>query len=142
MHMPTVTLAAGAALIAIGVGLGSLSEPAPPDASFMATYSKYIPAAFGVALALCGAVAFSPAARKHAIHIALLFAVLGVVGGGARIPKTLAADGSALALTSQLALLLISAAYLAVGIKSFTQARKARKARKQLKAAGLTQPSA
>ena len=138
MHMPTVTLAAGAALIAVGLGLGSLSDPAPEGASFMATYSKYIPAVFGVALALCGAVAFNLAARKHAIHVALIFAVLGVIGGGARIPKTLAADGSAIALTSQLALLLISAAYLAVGIKSFTEARKARK---QLKAAGISQPN-
>ncbi|MEM8781395.1 MAG: hypothetical protein AAGE65_00945 [Planctomycetota bacterium] len=139
MHMPTITLAAGAALIAAGVGLGWISGPADADASFMAKYSKYIPAVFGVLLAVCGVVAFKASARKHAIHVALLFAVLGILGGGARIPKTLANEGSAVALTSQFALLLICAAYLAVGIKSFVAARKARK---QLKAAGVSTDAA
>ncbi|MEM1444526.1 MAG: hypothetical protein AAGF84_00585 [Planctomycetota bacterium] len=137
MHMPFVTLAAGVALIAAGVGLGLISGAPDADASFMAKYSKYIPAVFGVLLTICGLIAFKPSARKHAIHVAMVFALLGVLGGAGRIPKTLD-GGSAIALASQLALLLISAAYLAAGIKSFIAARKARK---QLKAAGVTPPA-
>ncbi|MEM8495630.1 MAG: hypothetical protein AAF663_09625 [Planctomycetota bacterium] len=133
MHMPIVTLVAGVALIAAGLGLGLISGPAEADASFMAKYSKFIPAVFGVLIGVCGLVAFKPSARKHAIHVALVFALLGILGGAGRIPKTLE-GGSAIALASQLSLLLICAGYLAAGIKSFIAARKARK---QLKAAGV-----
>jgi hypothetical protein len=127
MHMPTITVAAGAALIAVGVGVGLISEPAAADASFMAKYSKYIPAVFGAVLALCGLAAFKHDIRKHAIHVAMVFALLGVIAGGARIPQTIMKDDGSLALISQLGLLLISAGYLAIGIKSFIQARRARK---------------
>ena len=136
MHMPSVTVVAGAALIAVGVSTGLVSGPAEADASFMAKYSKYIPAVLGVLISICGLVAFKPEARKHAIHVALVFALLGVIGAAGRIPKTIGnPDASANALASQLGMLLISAALLAVGIKSFVDARKARK---QLKAAGVT----
>lgn len=131
MHMPTVTVAAGIALLAVGFGFGLTSDPPAIDASFMAKFSKFIPAVFGVVLVVCGAVAFKTEARKHAIHLALVFALFGVIGAGSRIPKTVS-DGSGAALASQLLMLLICAGVIALGIQSF---RKARQARKLTKAA-------
>ncbi len=131
MHMPTVTVAAGIALVAVGFGFGLNTDPPAVDAAFMAKFSKFIPAVFGVVLVLCGAVAFKPSARKHAIHLALVFALFGVIGAGMRIPKTAGfgegEGGSGAALASQLLMLLICAAVIALGIRSFIKARQARK---------------
>ena len=84
-------------------------------------------AVFGVVLVVLGAAAFKPSARKHAIHVALLIALVGALGTDMRIPTTLGEDGSAKALASQALTLLTCAGYLALGIRSFIAARKARK---------------
>ena len=117
--MPFITVLAGLLLVVIGLGFGLTSEAT--------SFTKYLPAVFGLVFVVCGAVAFRPAARKHAIHLALVVALLGALGTGMRIPTTLGQDGSAKALASQALTLLTCAGYIALGIRSFIAARKARK---------------
>ncbi len=120
-----ITLAAGVLLCAIGFGAGMLSEST--------SLTRFIPLLFGVPILLCGVVALANAKfRKHAVHVALVFALIALLGSAGKIPDTVRSDGSALALASQVLMLIVSAGYIALGIKSFVNARAKRKAQEAL----------
>jgi len=123
--MPAITFFVAVLLIAIGLGgyVGSATH-AP---------TALIPAALGAVLALCAAVSRNPTARKHAMHVAVLVALLGVLGslpGVLQLPALIAGQPVArpLAVVARSATAVLCLAYLVVAVRSFIQARRARTA--------------
>ena len=71
-------------------------------------------------------VARSEAARKHAMHVAMVVALVGIAGTASRCCSALTAGFTRPAALAQLVTVLLLAWYLGKGIKSFRDARRAR----------------
>lgn len=124
--MPKIAVAFGILLILLGVG------------AFIATGSSHvtslIPAFFGAPILLTGILAIAkPNLRKHAMHVAAMFGLLGTAGGlGMGLPKmfTLMAGetikSTPLAVAMQVSMGFISLVFVALCVKSFIDARRAR----------------
>jgi hypothetical protein len=86
------------------------------------------PAFVGIPIILTGlAVLMNPALRKHAMHGAAVLGLLGTIGG--LVPVILRKfDTTQTAVIVGLGMSVLSAAFLVLCIKSFIDARKARKA--------------
>ncbi|HET7697604.1 MAG TPA: hypothetical protein VFK57_17955 [Vicinamibacterales bacterium] len=120
--MPSLTIALGAVLVVLGLG-GYLLTGA-------ASLTALIPAAFGAVLALAGAIARDERRRKHAMHAAVLVALLGFLGSfrgllqiGALLDGTAARPA---AVVSQAIMALLTLVYLVIAIRSFVNARMRR----------------
>jgi hypothetical protein len=86
-----------------------------------------IPAFFGVVFLALAYVARSEAARKHAMHVAMVVALVGIVATATRLlPALTAGQIGRPAVLAQLAMTLLLAWFLGKGIKSFRDARRAR----------------
>ncbi len=83
-----------------------------------------IPAFFGVAFVLLAWLARNESMRRHAMHVALLVALVGIAGTASRLIG--ATDFTRPATLAQLATVLILAWFLGKGIMSFREARRAR----------------
>jgi len=122
--VPATTIALGAALTLLGLGGYFLTGAT--------SLTALIPAAFGVLLVLTGVLARDDRWRMHAMHAAVLIALLGFLGsarGLLGLGKLL--DGTAVrpaAIVSQTIMALLTLAYIVVAVRSFIQARKARRA--------------
>ena len=91
------------------------------------SWTALIPAIFGVVFLLLAYVARNEAARRHAMHVAMVVALAGIAGTAARLLPALAAGQFARpAVLAQLVTTLLLAWYLVMGIKSFRDARRAR----------------
>jgi len=123
--MAKVTIAVGIILMLLGIGffLG-LSETR--------SLTALIPALFGLPIFAFGLVARDEFKRKHAMHAAVLFGLLGFLGSfsmgfpkwrilfsGGEIPRPLAAY-------EQLAMAIICGVFVILCVKSFIAARKAK----------------
>jgi hypothetical protein len=106
-------------------------------AGFIATGMNHptalIPALFGVLIGVAGAVATKGGkAKKHAMHAALVVALLGFLGTAkafAKLPLLFAGTAERpAAIAAQTVTALVCAAFLIVAIRSFIAARKAREA--------------
>ena len=125
--MAKVTIAVGILLMILGVGFYlALSEAR--------SLTALIPTFFGLPIFAFGLVARDEFKRKHAMHAAVLFGLLGFLGSfsmgfpkwkmllsGAEIPRPLAAY-------EQLAMAIICGVFVIMCVKSFIHARKAREA--------------
>lgn len=121
--MTTITRALGLVLIAVGV------------VSYFATGSDsitaFIPAALGLVILVLGLLAARPALHQHAIHGALVVALLGALGtlmNVVELPALLTGGdverpGAVVAATITF---LLCTAYIVAGIRSFRAARRAR----------------
>lgn len=88
------------------------------------SFTAFIPAGFGLLIAIFGAIAIKEAARKHAMHVAALVGLLGLLGGfGMGIRKVMSEPG--LAAYSQLFLGVVCMIFLITCIRSFIAARRA-----------------
>ncbi len=89
-----------------------------------------IPCYFGVVLLALGLLAQKENLRKHMIHAALLVVLLALLGTARSLLKLPSAfDGTAerpFAIYAQAATAVLSIAYLALGVRSFIQARRSR----------------
>jgi hypothetical protein len=114
--MPATTRLVGLLLAVIGIG------------SYIGTgrtsVTALIPAFFGAAFLLLAYVARNEAARKHAMHVAMLVALVGIAGTASRLIG--ATDFTRPATLAQLVTVLLLGWYLGTGIKSFRDARRAR----------------
>jgi hypothetical protein len=120
MSMPAVTRATGFLLILLGVagyvGTGG------------ASLTALIPAMVGALFLILALVARSPEARKHVMHAAVAIALLGVLGVVPRVVTAVnAGEVRRPAVLAQLAMAAILGVYVLLGVKSFVDARKARR---------------
>jgi len=121
--MPAITFFVAVLLLAVGLGGFVASGAHAPTA--------LIPAVLGLLLGVCAAVARNPKARMHAMHAAVLLALLGLVGsarGVLQLPALLSGQTVArpLAVVAQSVTVVLCLGYLVVAIRSFIQARRQR----------------
>jgi hypothetical protein len=80
----------------------------------------------GVPILVCGIIAMKkPAATKHAMHVAMVFALLGIIGSAFPIISGAGEGGRLNAILESLIMTVICALYLGMGIQSFVEARRA-----------------
>lgn len=89
-----------------------------------------IPAFVGIAIGVCGVLAMREKLRRHSIHLALVFALIGALGSLMNVVKigqlfagTAERPG---AIIESLILFVVTVVYLIFGIRSFIAARRAR----------------
>lgn len=92
-----------------------------------------IPAFVGGVLILCGVLAFKDNLRKHVMHLAAVIGLVGALGGFMPLVRQYKNTGSfdptkPSAIAGEL-MILICAAFVGLCVKSFIDARKARKAK-------------
>jgi uncharacterized membrane protein len=88
-----------------------------------------IPAFIGILFLLLAMIARNEAARRHAMHGAVALALLGVLGTLGRLVPALLAGQMDAAVLAQLAMTVLLAGYVLLGVKSFKEARRARLAK-------------
>lgn len=119
--MAPVTIVFGVLLILLGVIPYLMTEPRQPTA--------LIPAYVGVALALLGAVALKPGARKHAMHVAVIIGLLGFLAAAGRLAMSLAKGSpKPLAAFSLGMMALLTGVFVVLCVRSFISARRQRQA--------------
>ncbi len=124
--MPILAIIFGVLLDFLGTVTWSMSENR--------SITALIPSFFGTAILVCGILAkLKPDLRKHLMHVAAAVALLGTAGGlGMGLPKLGALiQGTAerpMAAGAQLGMGVLCLIFLALCVKSFIAARRARKA--------------
>jgi len=118
--MTSTTRLFGIVLILLGVASYSLTG--------RTSITAMIPAFFGAAFLVCVMIARrSDAARRHAMHAAVAIGLIGAIAALARgIPGAINGDPARPAVTAQLAMGILLVIYVALGVRSFIAARKAR----------------
>lgn len=119
--MPAMTRAVGAGLAVLGL------------ISFLATGADsptaLLPALLGLLLVGLGVLAGREAVRRHAMHAAMLLALLGLLGAAMNLtglPDLFAGRAERpVAVVSSALTVLALAVYLVLGIRSFVEARRA-----------------
>ena len=106
-------------LLGFGAYLGTGAE----------SVTALIPAFLGIPVLVCGLVALKTGRTKVALHVALVFGLLGIVGGAMGLPQlpTLLSGGEVprpTATLTQSILFFLSVGYLALGVRSFILARR------------------
>jgi hypothetical protein len=120
--MPATTRLFGLILIVLGVAAYVLTD--------RTSVTALIPAIFGAVLVICALIARNEALRKHAMHAAVAVGLVGAIAALARgVPAALAGDASRPAVISQLAMGVLLAVYVVLGVQSFIAARRARAGR-------------
>ena len=120
--MPKITVVFSLLYIAVGLGAFFLTGAVHKTA--------LIPAYFGMVLLILGLLGQKENLRKHVMHAALLVVLLALLGTARsllRLPS--AFDGTAerpFAIYAQAATAVLSISFLALGIRSFIQARRSR----------------
>jgi hypothetical protein len=121
--MPSTTIALGVALIVLGIGGYVLTGAA--------SLTALIPAAFGLLFVVVGLIARNDRMRMHAMHGAVVLALLGFLGsvrGLLRIGDVFHATSvRPAAIISQSIMALLTLGYIVVAVRSFIQARRARR---------------
>lgn len=128
--MPVVSVVFGLLLVALGVwgrwgGDLGLWEPlgfAPPE---KLSGTALIPAYVGLALVILGLLALKESLLKHAMHLAAMVGVLGLVAALGRLLATgkVAGVGGA----SLVGMTLLCAIFVALCVNSFIQVRRRRR---------------
>lgn len=91
------------------------------------SFTALIPAAFGLLLVVLGFIARAEAARKHAMHAAAAVALVGFLGALMSLLRTPTGVRSAVALASQVTMLLLTGIFVVLCVRSFIAARRARR---------------
>ncbi len=118
--MARISIGIGAFLIVLGV-IGYIAGGA-------SSFTALIPALFGVALAGLGAWATKgSSAEKNAMHIATVVGLIGALAPLARVVPALTGGGElGLAFLTNLLMFIACGAFVALCVRSFVLARKAR----------------
>lgn len=86
-----------------------------------------IPAYVGIVFLILALAARNAAARKHVMHAAVALALLGALGTlGRIIPAVSRGDATRPAVLAQIAMAIILFLYVALGVRSFIEARRSR----------------
>ena len=121
MNMPALSIIFGFLLAALGGGFFLGTGSAHPTA--------LIPTYLGLVIFLCGGAGITvPKLRMHVMHVAALLGLIGALGGLGMalkaLPKLMAGN---LPQIEQLSMGVISMVFVALCVKSFIDARRARK---------------
>src|SRR5829696_738555 len=120
--MPATTRLFGLLLIVFGIATYVVTD--------RTSVTALIPAIFGAVLVVCALIARNESMRKHAMHAAVAVGLIGAIAALARgVPAAMSGDASRPAVVSQLAMGVLLIVYVALGVRSFIAARKARMAR-------------
>lgn len=124
MSMPVLAIVYASLLILLGVGGYILTDAA--------SVTALIPAFLGGAVLIAGLVALKDKFCKHAMHAATLLALIGLAGTAPGLAKlfSLIAGGELErpeAVISQSIMALLSLAFFGLCLKSFIDARRARR---------------
>ena len=119
--MSKITIAVGAFLIILGL-IGYLGTG-------MVSWTALIPAFFGLLLIIAGALAFQEGWQKHAMHAAVIIGLVGFLGGAFSFVRPLLSGGEMkpMAAIMQALMAVTCAAFVGLCVKSFIDARVARK---------------
>jgi len=85
-----------------------------------------IPTGFGLPLVALGYLSRSDAMRKHAMHAAATIALIGFGGALSSLMRTPAEPPSAMAVFSQATMVVLTAVFVGLCVKSFIDTRRAR----------------
>lgn len=109
-------------LLLVLLGLFAYFILADPD---QRSVTALIPAMAGVPILICGLIGVVPAARKHAMHVAMLFGLLGAIAPWGRLVKSFQ-DGFEFNEKTgvQLGMSLLCALMVVLGVFSFIKARR------------------
>lgn len=126
--MAAPTIVTGVLLIVVGL-VGYFG--AEPNAEGKISPTALIPAAFGAVLVVLGVLAYSDKLRKHAMHLAAVIGLLGVLGGFMPIFRQLSNTGTfdpfkRSAIAGEL-MILICAVFVGLCVRSFVLARLSRR---------------
>jgi hypothetical protein len=93
-------------------------------------FTALIPAGIGIPILVCGLIARDESKRKHAVHGAVVFGLLGVLGSASRafkLPVILrGAPGDLLPVYESAAMFIICLVFVILCVNSFIAARRAR----------------
>ena len=119
--MSKITIAVGTFLVILGL-IGYLGTG-------MVSWTALIPAFFGLPLIIVGVLALQEGWRKHAMHAAVIIGLVGFLGGAFSFMRPLLSGGEMkpMAATMQALMALTCAAFVGLCVKSFVDARVARK---------------
>ncbi len=116
--MASTTIVFGVILTLLGLGGYLLTGTS--------SVTALIPAIFGLLLLVLGALARSEPLRKHAMHAAATIALVGCAGALFSLLRTPAAPRSAMAIISQAGMVVLTAVFVGLCVRSFIDARRAR----------------
>jgi hypothetical protein len=119
--MAATTIIFGLLMSALGVGGYVMSGTS--------SVTALIPALFGLPLIILGFLARDEHMRKHTMHAASMVGLIGVLAAIGSLATTPMDLRPALAVYSQIAMALLMGIFLALCIRSFIAARKARAAK-------------
>ena len=86
-----------------------------------------IPSLFGLLLLILGFLARSESLRRHAMHGAAAVALVGCVGALIPLLRTPEGPRATIAVFSQVAMVVLTAVFVALCVRSFIAARRARR---------------
>ena len=116
--MASTTIVFGVLLTLLGIGGYVLAGGV--------SLTALIPAFFGLPLVVLGFLARSESIRKHAMHAAAALALVGWAGAVFSLMRTPQGPRSAIAVFSQSAMVVLTAIFVALCVRSFIAARRAR----------------
>ena len=116
--MSSTTILFGVLLTLLGLAGYVLTGASSPTA--------LIPVIFGLLLLALGLLARSEPMRKHAMHAAATVALLGCGGALFSLMRTPAGPRSPMAVSSQAAMVILTAVFVGLCVKSFIDVRRAR----------------
>ncbi len=91
--------------------------------------TSLIPAFAGLPILICGLASLRPKWHHHAMHIAMVLALLTTVLPLVRLPQTISGHGlNSIAAMGMIVMMLLGGILLVMGINSFITARRRRKA--------------
>lgn len=123
--MPRITIIFALVFIVLGVGLYFATD--------RTSVTALIPSFLGILMLGCGLLAQKESRRKHAMHVAVLLALIGAGGsargvgpalkhaGGETVDRPIAAWG-------QVGMAILCVIFIVLAVRSFIAARKARDA--------------
>jgi hypothetical protein len=125
--VPFITIGVGIVLIALGP-IGWLAAEEGKQ-----SWTAFIPSIFGAVLAVLGCLALQEKMRKHAMHAAVVFGLIGLIAAAARaVPVGLSGEiKNPLAFGMQVAMAVTCAVFVGLCIKSFIDARRRRQSQPQ-----------
>ncbi len=127
MAIPTLVIA----FLLVLTGIGGFFFGHPDPVTHQVGHTALIPAWVGLSLAMCGVLAFKEKARKHAMHFAAMIALLGALGDGVQLVRTILNPDQVpeireTKLVSMSVTFVLLVVFLVLCIRSFINARKNR----------------